>query len=85
MINEPSLQVVVCTFLYGGSKKDKQVGRPKNKKDSASQLDDNSANLKSATPTSTPQSFTPSLTSVWPGPRPADMRNPHTDIDLTRG
>ena len=79
------MQVVVCSFLYGGSKKDKQVGRPKNKIDSASQLDDNSANLKSATPTSTPQGFTPSHLSVWSGPRAADMRNPHTDIDLTRG
>ncbi|KAJ6933601.1 AT-hook motif nuclear-localized protein 5-like [Populus alba x Populus x berolinensis] len=85
LIAASPVQVVVCSFQYGGSKKDKQVGRPKNKKDSASQLDDNSANLKSVTPTSTPQSFTPSLISVWPGPRPADMRNPHTDIDLTRG
>ncbi|KAJ6942404.1 AT-hook motif nuclear-localized protein 5-like [Populus alba x Populus x berolinensis] len=83
--SSPDGHVVVCSFQYGGSKKDKQVGRPKNKKDSASQLDDNSANLKSVTPTSTPQSFTPSLISVWPGPRPADMRNLHTDIDLTRG
>ncbi|KAF9685819.1 hypothetical protein SADUNF_Sadunf03G0093600 [Salix dunnii] len=85
LIAASPVQVVACSFLYGGSKKDKQVGRPKNKIDPASQLDDNSANLKSATPTSTPQGFTPSLLSVWSGPRAADMRNPHTDIDLTRG
>ncbi|CAK7335532.1 unnamed protein product [Dovyalis caffra] len=86
LIAASPVQVVVCSFLYGGSKKDKQVGRPKNDKDSAPQPDDNSANLKSVTPTSMPpQSFTPSPMSVWPGPRPVDMRNPHTDIDLTRG
>ncbi|KAJ6326771.1 hypothetical protein OIU78_013787 [Salix suchowensis] len=85
LIAASPVQVVVCSFLYGGSKKDKQVGRPKNKIDPASQPDDNSANLKSVTPTSTPQGFTPSLLSVWPGSRAADMRNPHTDIDLTRG
>uniref|UniRef100_A0A6N2K3R1 AT-hook motif nuclear-localized protein n=2 Tax=Salix viminalis TaxID=40686 RepID=A0A6N2K3R1_SALVM len=85
LIAASPVQVVVCSFLYGGSKKDKQVGRPKNKIDPASQPDDNSANLKSVTPTSTPQGFTPSLLSVWPGSRAADMRTPHTDIDLTRG
>ncbi|KAG6791714.1 hypothetical protein POTOM_000846 [Populus tomentosa] len=86
LIAASPVQVVVCSFVYGVSKKDKQVSHPINEKDSTSWPDDNLDNLKSVTPTSMPpQSFTSSPTSIWPGPRPVDMRNPHTDIDLTRG
>ena len=76
--------MVVCSFVYGVSK-DKQASHPQNEKDATSWPDDNLDNLKSITPVSMPQGFTPSPMSSWPGPRPVDMRNPHTDIDLTRG
>ncbi|KAH8521950.1 hypothetical protein H0E87_002832 [Populus deltoides] len=86
LIAASPVQVVACSFVYGVSKKDKQVSHPINEKDSTSWPDDNLDNLKAVTPTSMPpQSFTSSPTSIWPGPRPVDMRNPHTDIDLTRG
>ncbi|XVE64850.1 hypothetical protein DITRI_Ditri07aG0134900 [Diplodiscus trichospermus] len=74
LIASSLVQLVVCSFIYGGSKtKNKQQASPR----------DN----KSATPTSAPstQNFTPPSMNVWPGSRLVDLRNPHTDIDLTRG
>lgn len=74
----------MCSFVYGGSKtKTKQVAGAKADNE-GSQVQDSD---KLATPPSamTPQNYIPSATGVWPGSRPAEMRNPHTGIDLTRG
>ncbi|KAJ9173605.1 hypothetical protein P3X46_016722 [Hevea brasiliensis] len=80
------VQVVVCSFVHGGSKsKDKQVGRPRLNKDSTSQPGDKSAAPKSAITMNLPQNFTASPMNVWPVSRSGDLRNPHTDIDLTQG
>ena len=78
------LQVVVCSFVYGGSNK------TKNKQLAICESDMNSTpqpSNKSASTTCAPPSlnFTPSAMSGWPGPRILDQRNPHTEIDLTRG
>ncbi|KAK7830192.1 dead-box atp-dependent rna helicase 38 [Quercus suber] len=79
-------QVVVCSFVYGGSKtKPKQLalaGAIGNEGSEAQRSD------KLATPTSAPssQNYNPSGISVWHGSRQAELRNnPHTGIDLTRG
>ncbi|KDP25444.1 hypothetical protein JCGZ_20600 [Jatropha curcas] len=81
------VQVVACSFVHGASKnKDKQVGRPKIIKDSASQPGERLAPPKSTIPTNLPpQNFTPSSMNVWPVSRSVDLRNPHSDIDLMRG
>ncbi|KAK2664048.1 hypothetical protein Ddye_002622 [Dipteronia dyeriana] len=78
------VQVVVCSFVYGGSNK------TKNKQLAICESDTNSTpqpSNKSASTTCPPPSlnFTPSAMSGWPGPRILDQRNPHTEIDLTRG
>lgn len=75
--------MVVCSFVYGGSKiKSKQVAAPENDKNSTPQPSN-----KSATQIYTPasQNFPPSAMNAWSGFRTADLRNPHPDIDLTRG
>lgn len=81
-----SLQVVVCSFVYGGSKpKPKQLalaGAIGNEGSEVQRSD------KLATPTSAPssQNYNPSGINVWHGSRQAELRNnPHTGIDLTRG
>ncbi|KAJ0105979.1 hypothetical protein Patl1_17778 [Pistacia atlantica] len=76
------VQVVVCSFVYGGSKtKNKQVAMPESDMNSTPQLSN-----KSATPIRAPvsQNFSSPAINVWPGSRLVDLRNPHTDIDLTR-
>ncbi|XVF52887.1 hypothetical protein PTKIN_Ptkin05aG0054600 [Pterospermum kingtungense] len=83
LIASSPVQLVVCSFVYGGSKtKNKQLASPSSSKDFVPQLSN-----KSATPTSAPsaQNFTPPSVNVWPGSRSVDLRIPHTDIDLTRG
>ncbi|XVF51495.1 hypothetical protein PTKIN_Ptkin04bG0189700 [Pterospermum kingtungense] len=82
LIASSPVQLVVCSFVYGGSKKSKQLASPEGSKDSMPQLSSGSA-----MPTNVPstQNFAPPPMSVWPGSRPADLRNPHTDIDLMRG
>ncbi|KAK6251302.1 hypothetical protein SCA6_005307 [Theobroma cacao] len=83
LIASSLVQLVVCSFVYGGSKtKNKQLASPKGSKDSMPQLSN-----KSATQTGAPstQNFSHPSMSVWPGSRHVDPRNPHTDIDLTRG
>ncbi|KAH7841795.1 hypothetical protein Vadar_034446 [Vaccinium darrowii] len=77
------VQVVVCSFVYGGSKsKDKTVVSPKGEQNSALQPGE-----KSATPVSAASSQNPtpnSSSGVWFGSRP-DLRNLNSEIDLTRG
>ncbi|XVE57874.1 hypothetical protein DITRI_Ditri04bG0125500 [Diplodiscus trichospermus] len=83
LIASSPVQLVVCSFVYGGSKtKNKQLASPKGSEDSIPQLGSKSAMSTSAPST---QNFTPPSMSVWPGSRPVDLRNPHMDIDLTRG
>ncbi|CAN0907624.1 AT-hook motif nuclear-localized protein 5 [Linum grandiflorum] len=79
------VQVVICSFVYGGTKKpERPVGRPKSDKSQRS-------SEKVATPASAPpptaheHHYTPSPMGVWPGSRSVDLRNPHMDIDLTQG
>ncbi|XP_012476116.1 AT-hook motif nuclear-localized protein 5 [Gossypium raimondii] len=83
LIASSLVQLVVCSFIYGGSKtKTKQPASPQGSKESVPQF-----SPKSIMPTIAPstQNFTPPSMNIWPGSRPVDQRNPHTDIDLTRG
>ncbi|XP_039056658.1 AT-hook motif nuclear-localized protein 5-like [Hibiscus syriacus] len=82
LIASSPVQLVVCSFVYGGSKtKNKQLASPKGK-DSMPQFCN-----ETTMPTSAPstQHFTPPPTSAWPGSRPVGLRNPPGDIDLMRG
>ncbi|KAI4326963.1 hypothetical protein L6164_019473 [Bauhinia variegata] len=79
LIAASPVQVVVCSFVYGGSKmKTKQVTAPKDEDSSEPQHVDK---LATATPASAPpsQNYTPSATGIWHGARA------HTGIDLMRG
>lgn len=75
--------MVACSFVYGGSKtKNKNGDEPKGDQNSGLQPSE------SAAPSSVPlgQHFAPiSAMGMWPSSRQVDLRNPHTDIDLTRG
>ncbi|KAA8522396.1 hypothetical protein F0562_013243 [Nyssa sinensis] len=77
------VQVVACSFVYGGSKTQSKTGAgPEGEENSAIQLGEKSAPPAGAAPS---QNLTSnSATGWWPGSRP-DLRNPHTEIDLTRG
>ncbi|KAK8502658.1 hypothetical protein V6N12_073146 [Hibiscus sabdariffa] len=82
LIASSPVQLVVCSFVYGGSKtKNKQEASPKGK-DSLPQFCS-----ETTMPTSAPstQHFTPPTMSAWPGSRPVGLRNPPGDIDLMRG
>ncbi|KAL2342763.1 hypothetical protein Fmac_004048 [Flemingia macrophylla] len=86
LIAASPVQVVLCSFVYGGSKtKSKQVIADKNESSKPPQTD------KLASPASAPappaQNYLPSATSIWPGSRPAELKSAHThtSIDLTRG
>ncbi|KAF5734489.1 putative DNA binding protein [Tripterygium wilfordii] len=87
LIAASPVQVVLCSFVYGGSKaKDKQVAAPKDEGEPAHRPGDNSVTPKSAVPTSMPsQNYNPSPVNTWPHLGPVDQRNPHAGIDLTRG
>ncbi|XP_038993615.1 AT-hook motif nuclear-localized protein 5-like [Hibiscus syriacus] len=75
------VQLVVCSFTYGGSKtKTKQLASPQGSKDSAPSKFSNKSAMEPLA-----QNFAPPSTSIWPGSMPVDLRYPHTDIDLTRG
>ncbi|XP_044477689.1 AT-hook motif nuclear-localized protein 5-like isoform X2 [Mangifera indica] len=76
------VQVVVCSFVYGGSKtKSKPVTMPESDMNSAPQ-----PNNKLSTPIREPvsQNFSSTPINAWTDSRLVDLRNPHTDIDLTR-
>ncbi|QCD85031.1 AT-hook motif nuclear-localized protein 5-like [Vigna unguiculata] len=81
------VQVVLCSFVYGGSKTKPKQGLT---------ITDESGehpqhNDKMATPASAPpghnQNYLPSGAHIWPGSQPAELKNTqtHTGIDLTRG
>ncbi|KAK7318251.1 hypothetical protein RJT34_02950 [Clitoria ternatea] len=79
------VQVVLCSFVYGGPKtKAKQGTNTNDDESSEPQQSDKLASPASAPPN---QNYIPSTTSVWPGSRPTDLKSvhAHTGIDLTRG
>lgn len=79
------LQVIVGSFLWGGSKtKNKKRESLEGTTDSDHHTVDNQAALNSLPPN---QNLTPtsSVGGVWPASRALDMRNTHVDIDLMRG
>ncbi|KAK6137609.1 hypothetical protein DH2020_028635 [Rehmannia glutinosa] len=84
LIAANSVQVVACSFVYGGTK-------PKNKDESGTRDEkhpfDQSAE-KSLTPitAASSQTYTPnSGSSVWPPVQRPEIKYPQTDIDLMRG
>ncbi|XVE77121.1 hypothetical protein DITRI_Ditri13aG0036700 [Diplodiscus trichospermus] len=85
LIAASPIQVIVGSFLWGGSKtKNKKGGDQEGLKDSDNQsvVD----NLVAPPGISPSQNLTPtSGAGVWPGSRSIDMRNAHVDIDLMRG
>ncbi|KAF5192280.1 At-hook motif nuclear-localized protein [Thalictrum thalictroides] len=84
LIAATPVQVVVGSFLHGGSKTKNKGAKTEFGPDS-----DNLIDNTSAAPTSLPPSQTYTTTSAgsaWPASRPIDMRNAvQLDIDLTRG
>ncbi|XP_043693550.1 AT-hook motif nuclear-localized protein 9-like [Telopea speciosissima] len=79
LIAASPVQVIVGSFVYGGSKSKNKTGAgAQSEPDSDLQTGD-----KSGAPSN--QTLTPTSMSGWPGSRPVDMRNSHIDIDLTRG
>ncbi|KAI4315409.1 hypothetical protein L6164_028223 [Bauhinia variegata] len=78
LIAASPVQVVVCSFVYGGGSKTKtkQVMAPKDDDSSKPPHVDKLSAPASAPPS---QNYTPSATGVWLGSRT------HTGIDLTRG
>jgi hypothetical protein len=79
-------QVVLCSFVYGGSKPKttKQGTTTKDDDDSEPQSSDQLASPGSAPPN---QNYTASGTEMWLGSRSVDVKNahPHTGIDLMHG
>ncbi|KAL2348039.1 hypothetical protein Fmac_002039 [Flemingia macrophylla] len=87
LIAASPVQVVVCSFVYGGSKpKTKQVTTTKDSS-SEPQGSDTLASPGSAPPKQNYTSSSPA-TGIWPAAsRPVEVKSghPHTGIDLTRG
>ncbi|TKY60620.1 AT-hook motif nuclear-localized protein 5 [Spatholobus suberectus] len=83
------VQVVLCSFVYGGSKtKSKQGTTIKVESSELPQRNDKLASPASApAPPAQNQNYLPSATNIWPGSRPAELKSvhTHTGIDLTRG
>ncbi|RDX88368.1 AT-hook motif nuclear-localized protein 5, partial [Mucuna pruriens] len=84
------VQVVLCSFVYGGSKtKSKQGTAIKDESSEPPQHSDKLASSASAPapPGHNNQNYLPSATNIWPGSRPTEMKSAHTHtgIDLTRG
>ena len=79
------LQVVVCSFVYGGSKAKTKQGTTTKDNSSEPHSSDKVASPAGAPPNQNYNS--PSGTAIWPGSRPAELKSahPHTGIDLTRG
>ncbi|XP_052210498.1 AT-hook motif nuclear-localized protein 5 [Diospyros lotus] len=84
LIAASPVQVVVCSFVYGGSKsKEKAVDGTRSEQNSAAaKPSENSP--PPATATSSQKISLHSSPGFWPGSR-QDTRNPHPEIDLTRG
>ncbi|KAK7307858.1 hypothetical protein VNO77_41279 [Canavalia gladiata] len=85
LITASPVQVVVCSFVYGGTKPKTKHGSTTKDNDSEPQSSDKLASPASAPPN---QNYTSSSAAgIWPGSRPMDVKSahPHTGIDLTRG
>ncbi|CAA2968821.1 AT-hook motif nuclear-localized protein 9-like [Olea europaea var. sylvestris] len=84
LIAASSVQVVACSFVYGGSKaKDKTVSEPKDEKIPADESAEKSLTPVSAAPS---QNLTPnSATVVWPLETRLNMKNSQAQIDLMLG
>lgn len=85
LIAASPIQVVVCSFVYGGSKPKtttKQGTTTKDDGDSEPQSSD-----KLASPDSAQPNYTVSATGMWSGSRSVDVQSahPHTGIDLMHG
>ncbi|KAH7690711.1 AF0104/ALDC/Ptd012-like protein [Dioscorea alata] len=81
LIAASNVQVVVGSFIYGGSKqKSKAKTNQDPGMDSELQIGDKPGTTSGGLPIQSPP---PVMT--WPGSRQIDMRNAHIDIDLTRG
>lgn len=79
------LQVIVGSFIYGGSKTKNQT---KTGQESGHESEHPVGDKLQSIPTGAvlSQNLTPpSVMGGWPGSRQMDMRNTHIDIDLTRG
>nr|KYP67282.1 Putative DNA-binding protein ESCAROLA [Cajanus cajan] len=88
LIAASPVQVVVCSFVYGGSKpKTKQATTTKDSS-SEPQSSDKLASPGSAPPNQNYTSSSSPATGIWPAAsRPVEVKSahPHTGIDLTRG
>ncbi|KAK7251302.1 hypothetical protein RIF29_34365 [Crotalaria pallida] len=84
LIASSTVQVVVCSFLYGGKTKTKQETATKDDDSSEPQHSDKLTSPASAPPS---QNYIPSAAVLWPGSRSEDAKSEqiHTGIDLTRG
>lgn len=80
------LQVVACSFVYGGSKPKTKQGTATKDNNSEPQSSDKLKSPANAPPN---QNYTSSpATGIWPASsRPVEVKSahPHTGIDLTRG
>ena len=80
------VQVVVCSFVYSGSKpKTKQVTTATKENSSEPQSSEKLASPASAPPN---QNYSSPAPGMWPAQsRPLEVKSahPHTGIDLTRG
>lgn len=79
------IQVVVCSFVYGGGSKVKTKQETAANGESSEPHNDD----KLASPASAPpgQNYVSSPTGMWPGSQPSDVKSvhAHTGFDLTRG
>ncbi|XP_058732002.1 AT-hook motif nuclear-localized protein 5-like [Vicia villosa] len=78
------VQLVVCSFVYGGGSKVKTKQGTVTNGESSEPHNDNLGSPASAPPG---QNYISSPTSMWPGSQPSDLKSvpAHTGIDLTRG
>lgn len=91
LIAASPVQLVICSFVYGGGtkmkNKEEQLSSPRTNKESVVQSSEKAGN----TPTSEPpnQNYAPVAMTSWSGSgsgsRPVDLRHPHGGIDLTQG
>ncbi|RDX95769.1 AT-hook motif nuclear-localized protein 5, partial [Mucuna pruriens] len=82
LIAASPVQVVVCSFVYGGSKPKAKEGTTTKDSSSEPQSSDKLASPGSAPPNQNYTSSSPA-TGIWPGD--VKSAHPHTGIDLTRG
>ncbi|KAL5565645.1 hypothetical protein UlMin_028809 [Ulmus minor] len=84
LIAASPVQVIVGSFIWGGSKTKNKRDAVEVSTDSDHQtVDNNQVPMNNIPPN---QNLTPAASvGMWPSSRPLDMRNTHVDIDLMRG